>query len=111
MPISDWSSDVCSSDLFDRPQSVDYERYDGFASYDEEREHVVIGVDLGYSSLNRERESSNASAPLVRARREWTDAGRSTLRSEERRVGEECVSTCRSGGSPYHSRKKTRRRI
>src|SRR3546814_7326052 len=79
MPISDWSSDVCSSDLFDRPQSVDYERYDGFASYDEEREHVVIGVDLGYSSLNRERESSNASAPLVRARLEWTDSGRSTL--------------------------------
>src|SRR3546814_15198831 len=24
------------------------------------------------------------------------------LRSEERRVGKECVSTCRSGGSPYH---------
>src|SRR3546814_13519399 len=24
------------------------------------------------------------------------------LRSEERRVGEECVSTCRSRGSPYH---------
>src|SRR3546814_14523604 len=23
-------------------------------------------------------------------------------RSEERRVGKECVSTCRSGGSPYH---------
>src|SRR3546814_19236502 len=25
-----------------------------------------------------------------------------TVRSEERRVGKECVSTCRSGGSPYH---------
>src|SRR3546814_20566518 len=24
------------------------------------------------------------------------------LRSEERRVGKECVSTCRSRGSPYH---------
>src|SRR3546814_17724581 len=24
------------------------------------------------------------------------------LRSEERRVGQECVSTCRSRGSPYH---------
>src|SRR3546814_13647436 len=23
-------------------------------------------------------------------------------RSEERRVGKECVSTCRSGGAPYH---------
>src|SRR3546814_11066043 len=27
-------------------------------------------------------------------------------RSEERRVGKECVSTCRSGWSPYHEKKK-----
>src|SRR3546814_20241847 len=27
------------------------------------------------------------------------------LRSEERRVGKECVSTCRSRWSPYHSKK------
>src|SRR3546814_17941536 len=29
-------------------------------------------------------------------------------RSEERRVGKECVSTCRSRWSPYHSNKKTK---
>src|SRR3546814_10480384 len=29
-------------------------------------------------------------------------------RSEERRVGKECVSTCRSRWSPYHSKKKKR---
>src|SRR3546814_15480755 len=29
------------------------------------------------------------------------------VRSEERRVGKECVSTCRSRWSPYHSKKKT----
>src|SRR3546814_14806839 len=29
-------------------------------------------------------------------------------RSEERRVGKECVSTCRSRWSPYHTKKKTR---
>src|SRR3546814_1646640 len=28
-------------------------------------------------------------------------------RSEERRVGKECVSTCRSRWSPYHEKKKT----
>src|SRR3546814_20300934 len=28
-------------------------------------------------------------------------------RPEERRVGKECVSTCRSRWSPYHSKKKT----
>src|SRR3546814_15920357 len=29
------------------------------------------------------------------------------IRSEERRVGKECVSTCRSRWSPYHLTKKT----
>src|SRR3546814_7911663 len=32
----------------------------------------------------------------------------SVTRSEERRVGKECVSTCRYGWSPYHSKKKTK---
>src|SRR3546814_12855046 len=32
-------------------------------------------------------------------------------RSEERRVGKECVSTCRSRWSPYHSKKKKRENI
>src|SRR3546814_11915380 len=39
-----------------------------------------------------------------------TDAGgrqlRNHTRSEERRVGKECVSTCSSRGSPYHKKKK-----
>src|SRR3546814_20203154 len=30
------------------------------------------------------------------------------VRSEERRVGKECVSTCRSRWSPYHSIKKNK---
>src|SRR3546814_14720531 len=34
-------------------------------------------------------------------------AQRSASRSEERRVGKECVSTCRSRWSPYHSKNKT----
>src|SRR3546814_20039535 len=33
-----------------------------------------------------------------------------SLRSEERRVGKECVSTCRSRWSPYHSKKKSTKR-
>src|SRR3546814_13165657 len=35
------------------------------------------------------------------------DLGIEVLRSEERRVGKECVRTCRSRWSPYHSKKKT----
>src|SRR3546814_11279169 len=34
------------------------------------------------------------------------DHCRASARSEERRVGKECVSTCRSRWSPYHSKKK-----
>src|SRR3546814_11300045 len=33
------------------------------------------------------------------------------MRSEERRVGKECVSTCRSRWSPYHYKKKPRRNL
>src|SRR3546814_9060700 len=40
---------------------------------------------------------------------EWTElayqernTGNTAIRSEERRVGKECVSTCRSRWSPYH---------
>src|SRR3546814_12406017 len=32
------------------------------------------------------------------------------VRSEERRVGKECVSTCRSRWSPYHSKNKHNRK-
>src|SRR3546814_14925564 len=37
----------------------------------------------------------------------WAGRDRFVLRSEERRVGKECVSTCRSRWSPYHYKKKT----
>src|SRR3546814_11120324 len=33
--------------------------------------------------------------------------GRTQQRSEERRVGKECVSTCRSRWSPYHYKKES----
>src|SRR3546814_15627425 len=38
----------------------------------------------------------------------WTEIRR-FMRSEERRVGKECVSTCRSRWSPYHEKKKKER--
>src|SRR3546814_16760057 len=36
----------------------------------------------------------------------WIYASVNATRSEERRVGKECVSTCRSRWSPYHYKKK-----
>src|SRR3546814_14285078 len=53
--------------------------------------------------------ASSASPELAAARRELaasraliSQAGARPNRSEERRVGKECVSTCRSRWSPYH---------
>src|SRR3546814_12251076 len=77
MRISDWSSDVCSSDLAG----------DG----DDRR-------DTG-----QDRDQDVAERVLAAHR---TERGqRAEQRSEERRVGKECVSTCRSRWSPYHYKK------
>src|SRR3546814_12725005 len=42
---------------------------------------------------------------------EAVEAGRDEARSEERRVGTECVSTCRSRWSPHHLKKKQTQKI
>src|SRR3546814_13522680 len=100
MRISDWSSDVCSSDLqrargaavaLDRPDlerlalvgSEIAQRLDGDAPGALEggdHQHRLVGLVLQHSDV----------------------AGCDLLRSEERRVGKECVSPCRSRWSPYH---------
>src|SRR3546814_4888384 len=93
MRISDWSSDVCSSDLF-----VIEPLEPGF------------GYTLG-NSLRRTLLSSIPGAAVTSIRidgvlHEFTTVPGVkedvTDRSEERRVGKECVSTCRSRWSPYH---------
>src|SRR3546814_11705906 len=76
MRISDWSSDVCSSDLSEKPMALS-------------------------RRTQSPRASGNRSSAAELAR-EHLKPGR----SEERRVGKECVSTCRSRWSPYHEKKK-----
>src|SRR3546814_13413440 len=71
MRISDWSSDVCSSDL----------KLSGEMRLDAQ---AIAAIPMGQRALL---------IPLI-------------ARSEERRVGKECVSTCRSRWSPYHEKKK-----
>src|SRR3546814_5737481 len=104
MRISDWSSDVCSSDL------IAQRALSGHAA-------VVDVALLSASMWLMQRSITQAtvegvqripaptraqiSNPLVNTYR--TQDGRFvSLRSEERRVGKECVSTCRSRWSPYH---------
>src|SRR3546814_11223063 len=47
-------------------------------------------------------------ALMIGADRAIEQQGKGVDRSEERRVGKECVSTCRSRWSPYHYKKKKR---
>src|SRR3546814_8048811 len=83
MRISDWSSDVCSSDLTACPASSHLER---------PRER---------RAASQEKLSSGGEG-LVIDRGEVAPGCGCRGRSEERRVGKECVSTCRSRWSPYH---------
>src|SRR3546814_10862892 len=89
MRISDWSSDVCSSDLRclggDRAQQVG-QRLDLAL--------VIISQDMpGHPVLVPRMPDADPHAAEIVA---------DMLRSEERRVGKECVRTCRSRWSPYH---------
>src|SRR3546814_15072534 len=76
MRISDWSSDVCSSDL----HVVGDAHH--LAALIRRQQHLAHRLDDGPARQGLKRQ-----------------------RSEERRVGKECVSTCRSRWSPYHSKK------
>src|SRR3546814_20230752 len=99
MRISDWSSDVCSSDL----------RWQPTALAEVGLRRAVVLEEPSLDVLGHEPEGClcAATASLVPAGNLATrprDSGRSvvTLRSEERRVGNVCVSSCRSRSSPYH---------
>src|SRR3546814_4785864 len=87
MRISDWSSDVCSSDLSRMPPGADKS---GLSSITPQVRSTVVQV----------RRSSQQKVP--RPDRVNSSVGEHTQRSEERSVGKECVSTCRSRWSPYH---------
>src|SRR3546814_12854838 len=98
MRISDWSSDVCSSDLLcvltqlrDRIRSKEIwvvvaDRYRN--PDDDLPKDFEIRRDAYYSGLSLTPDAQAFCASI--------------RRSEERRVGKECVSTCRSRWSPYH---------
>src|SRR3546814_21076637 len=98
MRSSDWSSDVCSSDLETtsvdliegRPDDADARVRHSFA-----RERASTGV----FSFDLSLQAHGLIADFLKEQ----DFDR---RSEERRVGKECVSTGRSRWSPYHETTK-----
>src|SRR3546814_2487420 len=85
MRISDWSSDVCSSDLPFIYYDLIFGGYGARAYAD-----GVEGLAPVINCANIPVEVHESGTPIK------------VHRSEERRVGKECVSTCRSRWSPYH---------
>src|SRR3546814_18746280 len=108
MRISDWSSDVCSSDLLKRSMSLilDDEITDDLPLVSCPT-LLIWGSDDTTTPL---RLAEIKMKLLKNARLEVISGARHspqfTHRSEERRVGKECVSTCRSRWSPDHYKKK-----
>src|SRR3546814_13677353 len=97
MRISDWSSDVCSSDLaaqilahlrIQRAEGLVQQQHGGIDRHGAGKGHTLalaagklVGITLADIRQLHQRQQ--------------------LARSEERRVGNECVSTCRSRWSPY----------
>src|SRR3546814_15141934 len=97
MRISDWSSDVCSSDLLG-PNGAPTPRQllNHTSGVRDALESVAFFLTEGLfpqipAGLTHKWSSQFSTGNFEPGER-----------SEERRVGEECVSTCRSRWSPYH---------
>src|SRR3546814_20070151 len=102
MRISDWSSDVCSSDLLMGA--------DGLKQASEmailNANYIAHRLQAHYPILYAGRNGRVAHECILDIRPIKESCGISVediaKRSEERRVGKECVSKCRSRWSPYH---------
>src|SRR3546814_11178174 len=106
MRISDWSSDVCSSDLlFGKLNPLLYQALEGATSFCKLRGNPYVELVHWIHQIVHTQDSD-----LHRiARRFDLDMGAlqaDLTRSEERRVGKECVSTCRSRWFSFHLKKK-----
>src|SRR3546814_14142398 len=97
MRISDWSSDVCSSDLIDLAKACS-NCGQGPAWTEPRNFNLMFKTHMGPVE-------DSAAAVYLRpetAQGMFVDFVTVQARSEERRVGKECVSTCRSRWSRYH---------
>src|SRR3546814_15592635 len=113
MRISDWSSDVCSSDLHGLDGAAQL-----VAAVAAQRAQQIPGEALGMQAQQHRRvglrladhDGEVLHAAVVGTKRDdarLLGAGQRHGRSEERRVGKGCVSTCRSRWSQYHLKKKS----
>src|SRR3546814_11429635 len=98
MRISDWSSDVCSSDLPWQRRAT----WTGYTTALRVQGAEIDEIDI----FGRECAVNLPGRRPMPTHLDDRDA-LPIWRSEERRVGKECVSTCRSRWSPSHYNKKT----
>src|SRR3546814_11553178 len=94
MRISDWSSDVCSSDLMGRDLVGLRLQILRLVGNDVERDIVA---EIPFAEI----------APREHRAVDQRFIARRCIRSEERSVGKACVSTCRSRWSTFHLKNNT----
>src|SRR3546814_17566596 len=100
MRISDWSSDVCSSD---HPDSIASLRAAVAQWKQPDAPHMLVPqLDESYSLLQPHPKLLKTAKPAARPRLDRYARAAALGRSEERRVGKECGSTCSTRWSPYH---------
>src|SRR3546814_4377285 len=90
MRISDWSSDVCSSDL--ATTIIDYQRAAATRRHREQGRDPVALANMAEGLIEPDREIDDA---VCQCLYKLLPTLKPRYRSEERRVGKECVSTCR----------------
>src|SRR3546814_4804979 len=109
MRISDWSSDVCSSDLVGRLEGgIALDQCDAADEGLRRNEAAVLAEHVEAAGARRrldpvrDREGARLEDRVRYRVQHEEPVVAPDRRSEERRVGKECVSTCRSRWSPYH---------
>src|SRR3546814_9983983 len=100
MRISDWSSDVCSSDL-NAAASLDFPLSLDNSSAAPSLPHTMQAINICFASRKIPKESP-LNPQSGRCFSVWRVESQYSTHpsSEERRVGKECVSTCRYRWSP-----------
>src|SRR3546814_21124804 len=124
MRIRDWSSDVCSSDLVIAVAAtiakaviigfgarIEWARLAAFGIPARMRGIPAIGIaDRSIPVMAMEiARAQNGTIALIPPSLGASSSGEGEIRSEERRVGKECVSTCSFRGSPDHEKQHTHR--
>src|SRR3546814_13116680 len=114
MRISDWSSDVCSSDL---AAFLEWYRKQNnvtgalkVAVFSSEASPAYVDIAKGLRKYADENQATIDLVEIVYTEVQPTDLPPqvNSVRSEERRVGKECVSTSRSRWSPSNYKKKNK---